>query len=82
MLRRWLGAQRMAASGMKPYEIAPKVLMWGRDRELDALLRRLPPQRLRSLLARLAALDAQAKVGARTIEMGVEEILLKVSGAA
>ena len=81
-VRRWCLAQRMAADGVPVPAIAPKVMMWGRQRELEALLRRLSPDRLKRILAAIAELDSQAKVGARSIETGVEALLLKVASDA
>ncbi len=75
VLRRWLMAQRMRAEGASVRTIAPKVMMWGRERELDALLQRLSEPRMKRLLASLAELDAEAKVGNRSIETGVEALL-------
>ena len=82
VLRRWLAAQRMAAEGMPIRSIAPKVMMWGRERQLEALLRRLSPIRLSRLLAAVADLDSQAKSGTRSIETGVEAVLMQVAAPA
>lgn len=82
VLRKWLAAHEMLAQGATPREIAPKVNMWGREQELAALLRRISATRTRRLLAGLARLDAQAKSGLRSIESGVEQLLLEVTGAA
>lgn len=82
MLRRWLTAQRFAATGENAYDIAPKVLMWNRPRDLEQILRRLPAARIRRILASLAQLDSQAKVGLRSIERGVEAILAEVAASA
>lgn len=82
VLRKWLAAHEMLAQGATPREIAPKVNMWGREQELAALLRRISATRTRRLLAGLARLDAQAKSGLRSIETGVEQLLLEVAGAA
>lgn len=76
VLRRWLAAQEMRASGTPVSAIAPKVMMWGRERELQILLHRLPLSRLRGLIAGLAELDMQAKSGTRTIENGIEALLV------
>lgn len=75
-LRQWLAAQEMRSSGMNPGAIAPRVMMWGRERELAQLLQMQPAAKLKRMLAALADLDAQAKVGARSIEMGVEALLV------
>lgn len=79
VVRKWLDAQEMRASGMPVGSIAPKVFMWGRDRELDSLLRRLSAARMRGILASLAELDAQAKSGIRSIETGVEALLVQIA---
>lgn len=76
VLRRWLAAQDALQAGEPIRAIAPRLMMWGRERELERILQRLPPPVLRRLLASVADLDAQAKVGARSIEAGIEEILL------
>jgi len=82
MVRRWLTAQQMRAKGLPLSAIASKVMMWGREAELEALLRRLPTPRLRRLLAAIAELDAQAKLGRRSIETGVEALLIELASAA
>lgn len=79
VLRKWLAAQEMRASGMPVGAIAPKVMMWNRERELDSLLRRLSAARMRGLLASVAELDAQAKSGLRSIETGVEALLVQIA---
>jgi len=81
-LRRWLSAQHMAAAGVPINAIAPKAMMWGREAQLQTLLRRLPATRLQRLLAELADLDAQAKSGSRSIERGVEALLVEVAAPA
>lgn len=80
VLRKWLTAQRLRAQGLPVEAIAPKVMLWGRAPELAGLLRRLPTARLGRLVASLAELDAQAKSGLRSIERGVEALLLEVAG--
>ncbi len=82
VLRRWLAAHRLAADGVPVSAIAPKVMMWRRELELETILRRLPALRVQRLLAGLAALDAQAKSGLRSIEAGVERLLLAVAQPA
>jgi len=77
--RRWFLAHRLLADGATPYEVAPKVGMWGRHQELETILRRVTPPRVRSLLAALAELDAQAKTGSRSIEQGVERLLVELA---
>jgi DNA polymerase III subunit delta len=79
VVRRWLAAHRLLAEGLSVDAIAPKVMMYGRARELDGILRRLTPPRLRRLLAGLAELDSQSKVGERTIEAGVEGVLAEMA---
>lgn len=76
LVRQWLTAARMLREGLRVEAIAPKVRMYGRARELGELLNRLPPARLRRLLAALAELDAKAKSGQRSIESGVEAWLI------
>lgn len=79
-LRAWIQAQNMLAGGMPISTVAPKVMMWGRERVLQGLLQRQSGPRLRRLLAALAELDAQAKVGARTIERGAESVMMALAG--
>jgi DNA polymerase III subunit delta len=79
VLRRWLDAQQLRAGGTSIREIAPRMMMWGRERELEGLLMRLTPGRLTGLLAGIGELDSQAKSGRRSIETGVEELLFKVA---
>ena len=82
VVRRWLAAHRMLADGLPLGAVAPKVMMWNRAPELQALLDRCPPQRLKAILAGIADLDSQAKVGARSIETGIEMLLMEVAGSA
>ncbi len=82
VVRRWLLAHRLRAGGESARDIAPQVMMWGRERELETLLGRLSPQFLRRLLADMAELDSQAKIGVRSIETGVELLLLQLANAA
>jgi len=77
--RRWATAHRLAASRMPLPAIAPKVMMWGREDELKAILRRQPPGRIKRTLAAIADLDSQAKVGARSIESGVEALFIELA---
>jgi DNA polymerase-3 subunit delta len=78
-VRGWLTAHRLLAEGMPLPAIAPRVGAWGRDRELGDTLRRIRPPFLRRLLAALAQLDSQAKSGTRSIETGVEVMLLRLA---
>jgi DNA polymerase III delta subunit len=71
----------MANEGLGISEIAPKVLMWRRERDLQMILRRLSPTLLRRFLAAIADLDSQAKSGARSIETGVEILLTRLAAA-
>jgi DNA polymerase-3 subunit delta len=80
--RRWLAAQRLSADGESAYDIAPKVMMWGRQRELQTILQRMPARRGRRVLAAIADLDSQAKSGARSIERGVELLLVRLAAPA
>ncbi len=79
-LRSWLNAHQLIEQGLPLSAVAPKVMMWRRERELGAILRRLPPTRIKRTLAALAELDAQAKSGARSIDNGVEALLLDLAG--
>jgi DNA polymerase-3 subunit delta len=78
-IRQWLTAQQLLADGLGIGEIAPKVLMWGREQELRVILKRLSPALLRRFLAALADLDSQAKSGLRSIETGVELMLARLA---
>lgn len=78
-LRKWRKAHRLFAQGEPPSMIAPQVQMWGRPRELEAILTRLPVGRVERLLVELAELDAQAKIGARSIESGIEAMLVRTA---
>lgn len=82
VLRKWLTAHKMAAEGTPIRSIAPKVIMYGRDQELATILRRLSAGRIARVLAALADLDMQAKSGARSIETGIEGLLVRVAAAA
>ncbi len=82
VVRRWLAAHQLAADGLPIGAIAPKVMMWGRERELETLLHRLSPARLKRILTTIADLDSQAKVGARSIEMGIEALLVEAATPA
>lgn len=79
VLRRWLLAHRLREGGQPVAAIAPRVMMWGRERELEAILRRNPPRKVRAQLAALAELDAQAKSGLRSIETGIELLLTQLA---
>jgi DNA polymerase III subunit delta len=81
-VRQWLAAHVLLAAGSTIPEIAPKVMMWGRQRELETLLRRFSPLLLRRLLAALANLDSQAKSGTRSIETGIELMLVRLAAPA
>lgn len=81
-VRQWLSAHHLLADGNSVSEIAPRVMMWGRQRDLEALLRRLSPALLRRLLAALANLDSQAKSGTRSIETGIELMLVRLASPA
>jgi DNA polymerase-3 subunit delta len=82
VLRRWLTAHEMAAAGEPVRAIAPRVMMWGRESELQALLRRLNAQKLKRILGDLAQLDAQAKTGLRSIDTGIEALLIAIARPA
>lgn len=80
VLRKWLTAHELRDSGEPIRAIAPKVMMWGRENELQSLLARLSRTRVAGLLDMLANLDAQAKSGSRSIENGVEALLIEAAG--
>ncbi len=82
VVRRWLAAHRMVAAGDSLREVAPRMMMWGRERQLETILNRLPARLLRRLLAAIADLDSQAKSGARSIEMGIELLLVRLAAPA
>ncbi|TWT40286.1 DNA polymerase III subunit delta [Phycisphaerae bacterium RAS1] len=79
VVRKWLTAHRMIAAGAGVAEVAPKVMMWGRERELETILRRVPARRAAGTLAALAGVDAAAKSGLRSLENGIEGVLVGVS---
>jgi DNA polymerase-3 subunit delta len=79
VLRRWIAAHQMRDEGMPIRSIAPKVMMWGREKLLESLLKRLSGGLLRQLLADLATLDTKAKLGLRSIDSGVQALLLAVA---
>ncbi len=81
-IRQWLAVHRLTGAGLTVPEAARRLGAWGRDRELEALIRRLPPLLLRRLAAAVAQLDSQAKLGTRSIETGVELILVRLASAS
>lgn len=81
-LRQWITAQRLLSEGEGIRAIAPKVMMWGRESQLQTILRRLAPTSLRRALAAIAELDSQAKSGSRSIETGVELLLVRLASPA
>lgn len=81
-IRQWLAAHRAVAGGATLSEVAPRLKMWRRERELATLLRRLPAALLRRFLAAIGNLDSQAKSGARSIETGVELMLVRLAAPA
>ncbi len=81
VVRRWLGAHRMRSDGDSDNAVAGKLMMWGRPRDAESLLRRQSPRRLLAALASIAQLDSQAKSGTRSIETGVETLLVRLAGA-
>ena len=74
-VRGWLAAHQMLADGMDTRAVANKAGLWKNPRDLPNLMRRQPPLRLKRILARIAQLDSQAKVGGRSIDTGIEAIL-------
>ena len=82
-VRGWLAGQRARAQGASGFALVGAAKMWGRsERDVEQVLRRLPAGRLRTVLGRIADVDAQAKSGARSIETGIERVLLEVAAAA
>jgi len=79
VLRKWLTAHRLRAEGLPVGAIAPKVMMYNRQGDLQTILQRLPAQRVAASLAALAKLDAQAKTGLRSIETGVLGVLTELA---
>lgn len=79
VVRRWMAAAQMVQEGMPVHAVAPKVMMYGRANELEQILRRYPLRRLGAVLAELADLDGQVKTGARSMEMGVEALLVRLA---
>ncbi len=82
VLRKWLDAQNLRRQGASTRDLATRLMMWGREREAEALLARQPAEKLASLLGGLAELDSQAKIGRRSIETGVEAFLVRVAAPA
>lgn len=74
--RSWLAGHRALNDGRSSSEIATQMRCFGRADVAMAILRRIPERKVRRLLAAIADLDTQAKSGARSIETGVERILL------
>ncbi len=81
-VRGYLNAHQQRAAGQNPRTVASAAKMWGRERELDTILKRLSPPLLRRLLAALAKLDSQAKSGTRSIDTGIEVLLVKLAAWA
>ncbi|MBK8913988.1 MAG: hypothetical protein IPM64_05165 [Phycisphaerales bacterium] len=79
MARRWIGAAQAVRNGESVHAVAPRVGMYGRGNELEQILRRQSPGRLAWLLAELGDLDWQVKSGMRSMEMGVEALLLRLA---
>ncbi len=82
VIRRLMAAHRMAAGGMSLSLIAPKVMMFRREAELRQELKRNPAARLETLLADMAELDKRAKLGLRSLEVGIESLLFAISHPA
>ena len=74
-VRSWLRAHEMLADGMDSLAVARNAGLWRNPSDLPALIRRQPPLRLKRILARIAQLDSQAKVGGRSIDTGIEAVL-------
>jgi DNA polymerase-3 subunit delta len=81
-VRDWLNAHQLAAEGLPLAQVAPRVKMWRREQDLRNLLHRQPPRRLRQALAAIADLDSQAKSGTRSIEKGIELLLVRLATPA
>lgn len=81
-LRQWLEVHEQIADGAAAGSLAWKAGYGGRPGEFQQFLRHLSPSRLRRALAAVATLDAQVKVGLRSIETGVELLLLRLAAAA
>lgn len=81
VLRGRLAAHRMAADGLPLSAIAPKLMMFRREAELERQLRRFPPRRLQRMLAALAQLDLHSKLGLASVERGVAAFLLRTAAA-
>lgn len=78
-VRSRLAAHALIAGGEPLNEVARKVNMWNRGAELSRQLRRCPPRRLERLLNDMAELDSKAKSGLRSMELGVEALLVGVT---
>lgn len=78
-LRAWLAAHELRSSGAPMATVAAKIGLWGRPAEAELLLRRLSHARVQRMLKQLAELDGEAKVGARSIERGVEALLVELA---
>lgn len=78
-LRSLVTAHEMRAAGEDAGKVAAKVGLWGRVPEAQALLKRITSSRAKRLLAALAELDAQSKVGERSIEHGIEALLVELA---
>lgn len=81
-VRKRLEAHRLLADGLPMGQVAPKVMMWGREADLNRQLRRLPARRLERLLADMADLDARAKTGLRSMDLGIESLLVGIAAPA
>jgi DNA polymerase-3 subunit delta len=82
VVRRLLGAHRMVAEGASLATVAPKVMMFRREAELRQELSRNPALRLETLLAEMAELDKRAKLGLRSLELGIESLLVGIARPA
>ena len=78
-VRGYLSAHHQRATGQDARTVASAARMWGRERDLTTILNRLSPPLLRRLLAALAKLDSQAKSGMRSIDTGIEVLLVKLA---
>ena len=79
------GLTHLLGTAVGPLWLEASAAILGRPSLIDAVaetpvvLRRLPLGRLTELLAAIGELDSQAKSGRRSIETGVEELLLRVA---
>ncbi len=82
-LRQWLKFQQALASGADLESAARQARIFrATPHDLRRVSRGLPPRQLALLLSELAQLDAEVKVSLRTIEAGVETLLVRIAANA